>query len=544
MGGMGGMGGGMGGMGMGGMMAVPDSPAKVTKPVKPVSELIKEVCSSDFAVKQAAEVELAKWVNEKMALAKKEAGNKQLSKATAHFEEVIAVVGECMQETLPAAWMYDAMTTAMVGAGRPSSEVHRVLMSSMDFGADEFSAVRIAEFLAGTGMKQEALQVLKDVHAMNPALKRPLFLALKLGVELEHPETIEWASVGVLSQAWTDEALPLIRTAWNAVEANLIRLHESKQVVRAGVFAEQINEARKRDLVVRVVWSGNADIDLSVEDPTGVVCDAANPMAVSGGMHLGDKSSKSKADSDGYSETYVCAKGYAGAYKLVVRKVWGDVAGGKVVVNILSDFGTPEEKVIRKVVNLENDARAVAVIAHVKNGHRTESSVATHLVKVQETKAKIGEAILAQQGGPFDEAEQHQQNIANMMNSAPTSGSGSGSGTVPFPGFNRNGFPMFGRGAVGYRPVITIIPAGTMMTPAAVISGDRRYVTVNPAPFFTDVTRVDTFNIASGEGTGGTGGFGGGGGLGGGGVGGGGGGGGGGFGGGGGLGGFGGGGAF
>ncbi len=48
------------------------------------------------------------------------------------------------------------------------------------------------------------------------------------------------------------------------------------------------------------------------------------------------------------------------------------------------------------------------------------------------------------------------------------------------------------------------------MTPAAVISGDRRYVRVNPAPFFSDVTRVDTFNIASGEGTGGTGGIGGG----------------------------------
>ncbi len=50
-GGMGGMGGGMGGMG--GMMAVPDSPSKITKPSKPVAELIKEVSSSDFTVKQA-----------------------------------------------------------------------------------------------------------------------------------------------------------------------------------------------------------------------------------------------------------------------------------------------------------------------------------------------------------------------------------------------------------------------------------------------------------------------------------------------------------
>ncbi len=53
---------------------------------------------------------------------------------------------------------------------------------------------------------------------------------------------------------------------------------------------------------------------------------------------------------------------------MVVRKVWGDVAGGKVVVNILTDYGTPDEKVIRKVISLENDARAVAVMHTLKTG--------------------------------------------------------------------------------------------------------------------------------------------------------------------------------
>ena len=37
------------------------------------------------------------------------------------------------------------------------------------------------------------------------------------------------------------------------------------------------------------------------------------------------------------------------------------------------------------------------------------------------------------------------------------------------------------------------------MAPTAVISGDRRYVTVAPSPNFSDIIAVDTFNTFTGQ---------------------------------------------
>ena len=77
------------------------------------------------------------------------------------------------------------------------------------------------------------------------------------------------------------------------------------------------------------------------------------------------------------------------------------------------------------------------------------------------------------------------------------------------------------RGAVGYQPVITVLPSGANMTVApAVVLHDRRYVRVSPTPFFSGVSQVNTFNYVTGSsgtsnGSSGGSGFGGGSGLGG-----------------------------
>jgi hypothetical protein len=53
--------------------------------------------------------------------------------------------------------------------------------------------------------------------------------------------------------------------------------------------------------------------------------------------------------------------------------------------------------------------------------------------------------------------------------------------------------------AVGYRPVITWLPEGTHFGASAVISPDRRYVRVSPAPFFSSVGPVYSYNLNTGQ---------------------------------------------
>ena len=60
--------------------------------------------------------------------------------------------------------------------------------------------------------------------------------------------------------------------------------------------------------------------------------------------------------------------------------------------------------------------------------------------------------------------------------------------------------PFFLRGAVGYQPVITVLPSGAMMTVApAVVLHDRRDAGVSPIPTFTGIGQVNTFNYVTGS---------------------------------------------
>ena len=320
-------------------------------------------------------------------------------------------------------------------------------------------------------------------------LTEPLERGLELSLEIGDQEGIQWTCTGILSQAWPDDHLQLIEKAMLAAKASHIRLNKSKETMKAYAFEQELKQALLRDLVVRVVWTGEADIDIEVEEPTGTICDKNNTRTLNGGLLLTDGSSLDKPSKDGFSETYVCANGYSGQYRILIRKVWGEVAGGKVTVNLLTDYGTPNQRVVQHQVPIQKDS---IVVAEVKSGHRKEPIVNAQLARVQKRMAEAG-AVLAQ--------------VMPNKNDSPNSDSGSAyqrllasyaAGQNGIGG--RNGqFPFIGRGVVGYRPVITVIPEGTFDSSSAVISGDRRYVYVAPQPNFTEIISVSTFNTFTGS---------------------------------------------
>jgi len=499
-GGMGVMG-GMGG-GMGGMMDVNDQPSKSAAVEKSPAELVEQIVSSQGDERLVAEAELSTWVVRKMSQAKRAAAANKDVEVKKHFQEVIDTVGDVMRKSLPASWMYQALSTAMEGCEYPGSEIRRVLLSSIDYGGNVDAAIKIGKYLAGQGMKKEALSVFHDAYRSNPMLKEPLELGLDLALEIGDQEGVRWCCTGILGQAWSDDNVPLIQKADLAAKAAYVRLNNSKETMKSYAFKKEIEQARMRDLVVRVVWTGEADIDVAVEEPTGSVCDKNNSRTLNGGMLLTDGSSLDKQSKDGFSETYVCANGYAGQYRILIRKVWGEVNGGKVTVNLLTDYGTPEQKVIQHQVPINQD---VVVIAEVKTGHRKDSIVDAQLAKVQQRMAETG-AVLAQINPPRNDGNGDSSSAAYqrlLSQYGRQNGIGGGNGQLG---------PFIRPGVVGYRPNITVIPQGSMLIATGVISGDRRYVRITPSPNFNEIIEVSTFNTFTGQ----TGGGGGGGGMGGG----------------------------
>ena len=97
-------------------------------------------------------------------------------------------------------------------------------------------------------------------------------------------------------------------------------------------YLARLREAVVRDVVVNVAWTGQADIDIAVEEPAGTICSSSEPRTLAGGVALGDSYAAEGAKSGVASETYVCPQGFAGTYRVRINRVWGEVAAGKIVV--------------------------------------------------------------------------------------------------------------------------------------------------------------------------------------------------------------------
>jgi hypothetical protein len=172
--------------------------------------------------------------------------------------------------------------------------------------------------------------------------------------------------------------------------------------------------------------------------------------------------------------------------------------------------GRPTQRYIQQQIPLtEKDA---LITFEVKEGRRQEELAAAQLEHLRDVQNELNGTVLAQIGGPFG------GNVPGLGGVMP-------GGYDPdfMRDFYRNSLLAryarnngLGRAPVGFMPVITPLPEGTMWSMAmAVISGDRRYVRFSNPPAFFGIGDVQTFNFVTGgvgAGGAGPGGFGGGGG--------------------------------
>ncbi len=515
MGGMGGMGGGMGGMGMGGMggmFAVPDDTRKPTplstsrsSSAVNVEQWVERLTDATDEDRAEIDSKVRRTVRGYIDAAEAQLEAKNEAAAAAEFEKVIELVGGLLGAGHPQPWMYQALSLSMEACKYPAADIKRVQMSSIDFDGSTQHSILIANYLARKGFKAEALDILKDISVIEPLRYDVFATALPLAQETRDLDALRWVCKGIISKAWPKEHAEIYTHAERLARTTAVMLSQQGRVVESKSFEEEIKQAKQRDLVVRINWTGEADLDIRVQEPAGTICSLSNPKTTSGGILIGDTSSSSeKANVNGYSEYYVCAQGFAGQYDVLVRRVWGQVSGGKATVEIYTDFGTPEQSFVTHQVDLSEKDALIQVA--VKNGQRKETIADAQLANVQRRQIENGRAVLGQLGGantPEDSdyfdyyAYRMRLRAANLNNN-----------------IARGGFGFPGGGAVGYQPVVETIQEGAFMGVAAVVSADRRYVRIAPSPSFQGIGEVFTFNSATGDqgqNQGGTGGFGGGG---------------------------------
>src|SRR5688572_8826779 len=107
----------------------------------------------------------------------------------------------------------------------------------------------------------------RQAAELAPGLAQPYADAARYAEMAGDSRTMAWAAGKLLSQEWPSRNNELQQSAMQKVESLLPRLDRAD----ADRLRAAIDASKRRDLVVRLVWQGDADLDLKVQEPTGSI---------------------------------------------------------------------------------------------------------------------------------------------------------------------------------------------------------------------------------------------------------------------------------
>jgi uncharacterized membrane protein YgcG len=393
-------------------------------------------------------------------------------------DEVVSLILAAIEHDQRQEWMYEALTLAMQIAERPRSEIERALMSAVDLSSDVNDMLYAAHYMAHHNMEKRAIGLCKDIARAYPTRTEPILMGLRAANRIEDADGIRWATVGVYAHEWPEHP-EVIDEARRSADALRLRLQQAGDSELLTEYEQELKLAKRRDCFAKVSWTGDADLDVYVQEPGGTVCSRLKPRTRSGGVMLGDEFSSGVAGSGEMAEYYILPKGFSGEYKLHVRRIWGEVTAGKVTVEIYSNYNSADQ--VGEVRQIDLNDPGFSVVFNVENGRRTESLETHAIASVVQEQVAASRNILAQQ----------------------IDGLGGGTSIGGFDNDVRDFDRLiFGRNRlarpVGYRPIIQLIQTGTNMTVNHATTADRLYVLVSVTPLFNDIVDVFTFNSAGG----------------------------------------------
>ena len=204
------------------------------------------------------------------------------------FDHVIALISAALRNQQGQPWMFEALGLAMQADQRSSAEIERALLSALDFAVTTTDMMYLAQYLARVGLEQRALQLFRQASELDPTSPEPYAHGLRLAQRLDDLPGIQWATVGILSQAWPNDKKEIWDTGFRVATATLERLRVEHRKKEANEYKAALDQALERDCVVVVSWTGDADVDLMVEEPSGTICSFRFPRTTAGGLMLGD----------------------------------------------------------------------------------------------------------------------------------------------------------------------------------------------------------------------------------------------------------------
>ncbi len=260
-------------------------------------------------------------------------------------------------------WVYEALAIALRESGATPAEIERAEIASIDLEpADGQSLLKAAKTMADMKRYNTALAFCKQAAQLEPNTSAPFEAAIKYAELGEDVKAMDWATGNLMKQDWPADNKDLQELAKIKSEALARKLRQAGNAQSEDIIVG-MKEKGRRDIVIKLAWQGEADLDLQVKEPVGSLCNPTNSQTVGGGVLLGDSLTETGL------ETYTAAEAFSGNYEIKVKKIWGKTNGDKAQVRVIQNLGTPDQHEDIYSIDL---TKTTPLVIKVEKGRRTE----------------------------------------------------------------------------------------------------------------------------------------------------------------------------
>jgi hypothetical protein len=395
-----------------------------------------------------------------------EAAVRQLVQQRRHAE-VVAMLSAARQHQSVPSWTDEAELLSMSMMKTPHGTIEEAALSLIDRGKSDPAAWRRAARILGmVGKPDQAARLLRRQQERARPSVTLLFDTLLWGIDAEDVESVVWAADRILARPWPARDADPQEAARRQLVRFEKRLRDQNRVDQADRVRAVLQSPSENDLVVTLVWEGEADLDLSVIEPTRFYCTPLTPETMGGGIL--------RADTPNREERYTVPQAIAGKYEIRVEKIWGEPTAGIANLDIVWNQGTREEKRERRTITWKDSAIAQSTVELDRGRRQTLSPAADHESFVLDTSS-----------------ERPMAEFRRFLQANPTGGATAG-GLVPFAIAQG---AVAGGGAVAFDPVVTAIPDGVNLQAQAIVSADRRFVRMTLVPIVQSIESINDVRV-------------------------------------------------
>jgi tetratricopeptide (TPR) repeat protein len=387
--------------------------------------------------------------------------------------------------------VFDALALALQTSGAAPEEIERVRMSQIDMEPKNPQAyLSAAKGMHELGRHEQAVALCKRAAAIEPNAADAYADSLAYLVKAKDVDTdaVEWATGNLLRRDWAIDQSPLQAQAQQAIQAVIAKLKASGRTSEAQRLETAVHGQAQRDLVIELLWSDPADLDLEVTEPTGAICSPTIPQSTGGGIWHGDQvlaQDRTKA----YQETYVAAEAFTGSYEIRVRTVWGKPMGGKATIRLTRHQGTPNQS--QELHRIEFGADGIANLkVRLDDGRRTE---------ITSVPPPAARRVVATTGTSPDRVFNLLRSMSepafNASSKTPIAGGTSASGAMTTQAMDFT--PDIGPEIIHQNKLLNTTNTGTDLQGSATVSSDRKSIRWSLSPVFQTATSEPEVNLTT-----------------------------------------------